>query len=142
MNKRAQISIFELLGEPNVLPESREQIEIEDLIKRVELSKQLKEKGLAYVKEDKKEEWTKEVDESPYNEYDGVDIKCVVSLMESLQKGICPQDVIDISENNYDIPASRSRDLLCEYTEKGEEMYDDILFIQRINFIKKLKKTL
>lgn len=118
-----------------------EKTQIEKIIDAIESKEELKLRGSEIVKENKKEDWNKEVEESPYNEYFGVDIKCALAMMNAVKKGLEPKDLIRMSEHYYKIPAARTRDLLYEYSLEGEELYDNIVFIQKMSFCKKLVNT-
>ncbi len=115
-----------------------EKTQIEKIVDAIEAKDRLKNENLDVIKENRKEEWNKELEDSPYNTYFGVDIKCAVAIMKAMQKGLEAKDAVYVSEHHFKVPAERTGDLIYKYSEDGEEMYDEIVNVQRIGYCKKL----
>ena len=118
-----------------------EKTQIEKIIDAIELKNKLKDDSLDIVKKNKQEDWNKEIEESPFNEYYGVDIKCAVILTNAINRGMGIKEAAQISENFYGIPIARTRNLLHKYVIDSKEVcdgFDKIIESQRKGFNKKL----
>ena len=139
MKENGQITISELVKRVETkkrLPK-RQQLSYDILMEKIEQSKELMEQGLELVKEERQEEWKKEVIESPTNQYLGDDIKCAVTIMKGLEKGLSTRNAIYISEHYFNIPSERIRDILYKYSEEGEKFYKDFSNLERLAYYKR-----
>lgn len=119
----------------------KDKTQIEKMIDAIESKGELKACGSQIIKEDKINDWDKEVEESPYNEFFGVDVKCALIMMKAIKRGLPIKDVIYMSEHHYKVPASRTGDLLHEYSNDGEEIYNNVCKEQRKALHKRLFYT-
>ena len=139
MKENGQITISELVKRVETkkrLPK-RQQLSYDILMEKIEQSKELMEQGLELVKKERQEEWKKEVIESPTNQYLGDDIKCAVTIMKGLEKGLSTRNAIYISEHYFNIPSERIRDILYKYSEEGEKFYKDFSNLERLAYYKR-----
>jgi len=142
MHNDGQITINELVKRVKASEETkknlpkREQISFELLMEKIEQCEKLMEEGLEYVKENRQEEWKKEVTTSYTNEFLGEDMKCALTIMKGIERGLKTRDALYLSEHHFGIPAQRIIDLLYKYSNKGEKFYKESSNLQRLAYYK------
>lgn len=118
-----------------------EKTQIEKIADAIELKEKLKRDAVTTVKMNRLEEWNEAVEESPYNEYFGLDLACTIAIMKARKKGLKAKDAIRITEHHYKVPASRISDLLYRYSDGGYKFYKDFIYEEKMGFCKKLVNT-
>lgn len=142
MHKDGQVTINELVKRVKASEETkkrlpkREQISFDKLMERIEECKKLMEEGLEFVKENRQDDWKKEVAASYTNEYLGEDMKCALTIMKGMEKGLKTRDALYLSEHHFGIPAQRTIDLLYKYSNEGEKFYKESSNLQRLAYYK------
>ena len=114
----------------------KEKTQIEKIIDAIEFTEEIKKEDLTIIKENRKEEWNEALDDSPYNPYYGVDIKCAVTLMKGIERGLKTRDALYLSEHHFGIPAERTMDILFKYSTEGERFYKESTNLQRLAYYK------
>lgn len=119
----------------------KEKTQIEKIVDAIESKEKLKRDAATNIKINRLEEWNDAVEESPYNEYFGIDMECAIAIMKARKKGLQAKEAIRISEHHYKVPASRTSDLLYRYSDGGDKFYNDFVQEQKIDYCKKLINT-
>ncbi len=110
--------------------------EIEKIVDGIELIEGIKKEDQTIVKENKLNDWSKALEDSPYNQYYGIDMKCALVLMKAIKKGLKTKDAMYISEHHYKVPVDRTRNLLYKYSDEGEKFYIESSDLERKGFNK------
>ena len=116
----------------------KEKTQIEKIADAIESKEKLKRDAVTTVKMNRLEEWNEAVEESPYNEYFGLDMACAIAIMKARKKGLKAKEAIRISEHHYKVPAERTSDLVYRYSDGRDKFYNEFVGEERINFCKKL----
>jgi hypothetical protein len=111
---------------------------LEKIADGIEQREELKRDAVTTVKMNRLEEWNEAVEESPYNEYFGLDMACAIAIMKARKKGLKAKDAVRISEHHYKVPAERTSDLLYRFSDGGEKFYNEFVGVERKHFCKKL----
>ena len=114
----------------------KEKTQIEKIIDAIEFTEEIKKEDLTIIKENRKEEWNEALDDSPYNPYYGDYIKCAVTLMKGIERGLKTRDALYLSEHHFGIPAERTMDILYKYSTEGERFYKESTNLQRLAYYK------
>lgn len=110
--------------------------EIEKIVDGIELIEGIKKEDQTIVKENKLYDWSKALEDSPYNQYYGIDMKCALVLMKAIKRGLKTKDAMYISEHHYKVPVDRTRNLLYKYSDEGEKFYIESSDLERKGFNK------
>jgi len=116
----------------------KEKTQIEKIVDAIESKEKLKRDATTNVKINRLDEWNEAVEESPYNEYFGIDMECAIAIMKARKKGLQAKEAIRISEHHYKVPASRTSDLLYRYSDGGDKFYNDFVQEEKKSVCKKL----
>lgn len=116
----------------------KEKTQIEKIVDAIESKEKLKRDAATNVKMHRLEEWNEAVEESPYNEFFGIDMECAIAIMKARKKGLQAKEAVRISEHHYKVPASRTSDLLYRYSDGGDKFYNDFVQEEKKSVCKKL----
>lgn len=110
--------------------------QIEKMIIGIESIEEIKGENLDLIKEKRQAEWSKELEDAPYNPYYGNDMLCAMTIMRGLEKGLSVQDSMRIIRKQFKIDLERIRDLLYKYSKKGENFYNVSNVFERLEYFK------
>lgn len=119
----------------------RDKTPLEKIADGIEQKEELKRDAVTTVKMNRLDEWNEAVEESPYNEYFGLDMACAIAIMKARKKGLNAKDAVRISEHRYKVPAERTSDLLFRFSDGGDKFYNDFVNEERKGYCKKLINT-
>ena len=116
----------------------KEKTQIEKIADAIESKEKLKRDAVTNVKMNRLEEWNEAVEESPYNEYFGIDMACAIAIMKARKKGLPAKEAVHISEHHYKVPAERTSDLLYRFSDGGDKFYNEFITEEKKGYCKKL----